>query len=262
MRKEIDLNTVFSKQYHIDVINTDFEARLKPSYLFAFMQDAASMAAERLGFGHDRLIAEHGVVWVLTKVSAQIFDMPRAGDDITIETWHQTPGKITFDRDFLVLDASGRRIAAAASVWVLIDINSREPVRANVINFDSPVTRTERALDSRLGKIKAADAPEDSYTRQIGYSDIDLNGHVNNARYVDFALDCFPLERFEGASLSAVEINYISEMKSGDTLTLRKSEDAQGAAVVEGYSAWLDKIAFRAAVTFFSPSKKCQQALL
>lgn len=244
------MNTIFRKSYHVEGSRTDFMRRLRPSALFDFYQDAATMAAEGLGFGHEGLVSEHGVVWVLTKLRTVIHKMPWAGDDITVETWHQESGKLTFDRDFYVYDHAGTIVAAAASVWVLMDVATREVMRADTIPFDAPVARTERALKRRLGKIRGADAPEERYAKTVCYSDIDLNGHVNNARYVDYALDCFPLERFREGAVRSVEMNYISEVVIGTRLSIRAEERGDGGVSVEGVIPETGKAAFRALIEF------------
>ena len=49
-------------------------------------------------------------------------------------------------------------------------------------------------------------------TRQVLYSDIDLNQHMNNARYIDWALDVLDLELHRNHFISEVTIHYKKEI--------------------------------------------------
>ncbi len=61
-----------------------------------------------------------------------------------------------------------------------------------------------------------------TYDRTVGYSDVDVNEHLNNSRYVDFIMDCFTLEEHKKHSIKSIEVNYSNEALPGDTITLYK----------------------------------------
>ncbi|MCI9309296.1 MAG: acyl-ACP thioesterase, partial [Oscillospiraceae bacterium] len=55
--------------------------------------------------------------------------------------------------------------------------------------------------------------------RELGYSDTDINGHVNNAHYADFACDSLHLERLgRGKFVRSFQIDYLSECRAGEAL--------------------------------------------
>ena len=55
----------------------------------------------------------------------------------------------------------------------------------------------------------------------MGYSDTDINGHVNNTRYADFVCDALRLEGLPRSRfLSELQIGYTAESRAGDVLTL------------------------------------------
>ena len=117
---------VYEKQYHVGLGDVDFQKKLKISALFNFFQDIASLHAEDLGVGIDRLMNGYGVTWVLTRIRVDINRMPHLGEDIIIETWPQLPKRLEFDRDFKVRDSSDNILALAASTWIILDIGTRE----------------------------------------------------------------------------------------------------------------------------------------
>lgn len=53
------------------------------------------------------------------------------------------------------------------------------------------------------------------------YSDTDINGHVNNVHYADFACDALHLERYgRGKFVRTVQIDYVGECHAGETVTI------------------------------------------
>ena len=53
------------------------------------------------------------------------------------------------------------------------------------------------------------------------YSDTDINGHVNNVHYADFACDALHLERHgQGKFVRTVQIDYVGECHAGESVTI------------------------------------------
>ena len=61
-----------------------------------------------------------------------------------------------------------------------------------------------------------------SYKRTVRYSDIDINGHLNNVKYLDFIMDSFSLEEHRSLNVKSIEISYSNESLPGDTITIYK----------------------------------------
>ena len=61
------------------------------------------------------------------------------------------------------------------------------------------------------------------------YSDTDINGHVNNTRYADFACDALDMDQLEqGHFLSTMQIGYLAECRPGDVLSIQTGEQEGG----------------------------------
>ena len=57
------------------------------------------------------------------------------------------------------------------------------------------------------------------------YSDTDVNGHVNNTRYADFACDAVEMEDLApDRFLAEMQIGYLAECLPGETLLLQVGE--------------------------------------
>ena len=69
------------------------------------------------------------------------------------------------------------------------------------------------------GKITAKENMTVVDERTIHFSDIDANGHMSNARYGAYIMDCLPPE-FQQKDIKDFRINYAHEAKEGDRLQL------------------------------------------
>ena len=106
------------------------------STLFSYFQDTSSRNVDKLGIGVDALIENYSIIWVLTKMLVNINRIPSLNEKITIETWPHPPKKIEFQRDFLARDEKGNIVAAAISSWVLLDVNTREIKKSDILSTD------------------------------------------------------------------------------------------------------------------------------
>ena len=117
-------------------------------------------------------------------------------------------GTVEFERDFIVKDANGEAIINAVSKWVIMDINTRRLKRSDLIGLRYPEKITQRAIPGKLARLAPFGQPEEVYTKVIGYSDIDFNGHLNNSKYVDYMMDCFPVEEHRARSIQSIDIQF------------------------------------------------------
>jgi medium-chain acyl-[acyl-carrier-protein] hydrolase len=241
---------IYKKKYYIGLSDVDFTKALKLSTLFNYLQDISSEHVEKLGIGISTLERKYGVAWILIRARVDIVRNPVWGEEIFLETWHQESRKLDFERDFIVRDSNGNSIASAVSTWVIVDIKTREIRKTELLSFSYPPNIMERAIDCKLGKLKPFGQKEAVYKKAIGYSDIDFNGHINNSKYVDYALDCFSIENHISYGVKSIEINYISEALPGDIIVLYRDISALNSSLlfIEGISERYNKTIFKSQV--------------
>jgi acyl-ACP thioesterase len=196
------------------------------------MQDAAGHDAARMGFGYDR-IAPLGIAWVLARVTVEMRRWPGWDEDLVVETWSKGSETLYGLRDFRFLDVAGNELGAASSVWLLIDMAARRPVRLDVLGGKLPGDPHRQALPGRPGKLAAAGPLAAIGGHRIAYADLDHHRHVNNASYVGMAMDCLPLEFLGSKTLTSLQVNYIAEALGGETLEFLAGEEPGGTWFVE-----------------------------
>lgn len=211
---------VYTNAYRIAIGDVDFLKSMKLSAVFNAFQEIASMHADHLGLSIQAIEHNRNAAWILTRIRVEVLRRPRWNEEIDIETWPQQPKKYEFERDFIVKDTEGNVLLRAVSAWVLLDIDTRELLKSDAVSIDLPAFETNRAIACKLGKIKPSGTPERVYERVIGISDIDVNGHLNNSKYIDFIVDCFSIEQYRSYRVKSIQVNYVQEALPGDTISL------------------------------------------
>lgn len=247
---QMELEALHKNTYSVGYSDVDFTKKLKLSALFGYFQDTASQAAAKLGGGVDTLAEKYSVAWVLLRIRAEIGRFPELNEEITVQTWPHPPGKLEFERDYSVIDAEGKVIIRAVSHWGIIDVEKRELRKSGFIELKYPPFIQEHALEYKFGKLRPFGQPDAAYKKVIGYSDVDFNGHINNARYIDYIMDCFPVESHRQYCVRSIEVNYIKEAFPGDTLVMFRdvSALASNKVYIEGVNEADGKAVFRAQV--------------
>ncbi len=80
------------------------------------------------------------------------------------------------------------------------------------------------------------------------YTDIDLNLHVNNIKYIEMIMDSFSMEDYENSLIKTITINFVTESKYDDLIELFKSADEENKYLIEGVNKSTSKVVFQADV--------------
>lgn len=239
--------SLLTSTYHIELRDVDFKKELKLSALFSYFQEIANLAASCLGLGIDTLQKGNGLAWVLTKIRVDVDRLPEWGEEITIDTWPLEPGKLNFDRDYIVRDKNGKSIIRAISSWVIIDLETRKLKRTKSVPFSFPTPIVGRAIKDTFRRLTHNEQAETIYTKTIGYSDVDFNGHLNNSKYIDYIMDCFDINNHEKYVVTSIEVNFMHEALPGESIVLKKDVTLHGNQVyVEGINEKENRFVFKA----------------
>jgi medium-chain acyl-[acyl-carrier-protein] hydrolase len=221
------IKNIWTEDIVIPNFECDFQQRWKPSSFFQAMTEIASKHAAHLGFSNQDMLTA-GKIMVLSRMRVRFDELPVIGQSVIARTWlTDISQKIFFVREFELYNASGVRIAAASSAWLLVDTQTRRFIKPQELNVPLPLQSGLHALDESLEKINP---PQDMPVRLsefAGYSEIDLMGHVNNARYVEWIMDCFPLESMRTHKLHWMQVNYTSEVQPGEHVAIAADASAQ-----------------------------------
>lgn len=216
-------NHRYVQKVTIPCYDTDAAFFLKPASFMDLCQELAYWAASSLGFGYDELQQEH-TAWVLSRMHFKYFNPPKWRDTVYLNTWHKGADGPFFLRDYELKDEMGNVLIAATSSWLIIDLSSRSIVRHVAFeNLSGNDTRCfDDALPSSAKKVSMPKGIEPEFvgTHKIAYSDIDIIGHTNNARYVLWAMDAISYELASSKRIKDFQINFNKETVPGDAVDI------------------------------------------
>ncbi|MDR2793316.1 MAG: acyl-ACP thioesterase [Treponema sp.] len=208
--------------------DVDISDRLTLARTFDYFQEVAINHAETLGVGRAAL-AKSGQVWILSRSSVLMEKRPAFHEKIIIRSWPRSWEKLFAKRDYDIQDMAGNVLVRGRSGWLIVDIETHRPLRPQFIVDTLP---ENKGLDA-LNEIVSLNTREHlalAGERIPCYSDIDYNGHVNNARYVQWIQDITEPDVFVKADSMRLDINYLRETRLDETVELWKAPIEQGFA--------------------------------
>ena len=214
----------FEKEYRVHVYETGPDGKLNLYSLFNYMQDIASDHAIKLGFGRDDLMQDNRF-WVLSRIYAEINKWPLWEDSIILKTWPNGTDKLFALRNYEVRYSDGRHIASGTSSWLILDRTTKKIQRPDsILSQYYPNLRTENSPIRYAAKIAAA-SENGRLTPlfRIKVSDIDVNLHTNNVRYLKWVYDTYNLDYIMKNDPQSAEINYLAESIFGEDIIIRTS---------------------------------------
>ena len=186
-------------------------------------QEAAGRHAVYLGFGYDDLIVSN-TAWILSRVHVEFIDTPKWREDITLTTWHKGLNRLFFLRDFVLTDAQGKERVKATTSWLVLNLETRRLVRDPKLIEEGTVC-TENAIETPADKVQMPKEVEPEFVMEhkVAYSDIDTNGHANNAMYMHWAMDAVDYDIASTRPVKEFTINFNHETKAGEVVKLYKA---------------------------------------
>ena len=212
----------YSEESVVACYEADANSLLRPTAMLDMMQEAANVDATRLGFGFDNMIATN-TAWVLSRLHMKVNSFPKWRDAVKLYTWHKGAFKLFFLRDFSLKDTEGNSLINATTSWLIIDLNTRRLSRNSELADENTCIK-EDAIAEPADKIAPPKDVEFLYagTHKVVWSDIDTNNHVNNVKYVVWALDIVDYDDSSNKPLKELFVNFDNEVLAGEEVELYK----------------------------------------
>ena len=206
--------TLRLKAEHVDCFR-----RLRLSVLMRLFQECCIAHTEELGMGR-AMTLDRGFLWVINAETIGISRLPEYDEEITLlcrpgETLH-----FFFPRQMSVLDAEGREIVRIGALWSLIDTGSRQLIDPGENGI---LIKGENRPGDILPplSLKERETAKTTPAQEASYSLVDINGHVNNAGYMDIVLDTFSFAELEKLKFKTVRCLFRKEIPAGTRFEIR-----------------------------------------
>ncbi len=210
----------YIQDYLIHYYEIGQNKKLKPAVLISYLQDIAILNSTDVGISLDDY-ANMNRGFMLLNWSLKIYSMPEFKQIITIITEPTTFKRFLANREYWVKDKNGNLLAEANSVWIFADTQTRKPCQIpDDIYLKFGISNDSYTKFDKLNQITAVNVGSIINSIQISNDDIDTNNHVNNIRYVEWALDSLPLDWINKNRITEINVNYKRELYFGDEVKL------------------------------------------
>lgn len=210
----------YREEMTLRTCNCDFKGLWRPSAIFEAMQEASGMHSHMLGCGRDALV-RMGYVWVLSRMEVKMDKYPGVGDRVTVETFPLNNRRWFFPRAFVFRNDQGDQLGCAYSLWVLLDLETRKMAPPDKVIHLLPDNSDLVAPMGMPSAIAELEGEERQLLRVPAYTDLDVNQHVNNARYVDWLCDALGAAILKKQALRTICIHYETEIRPEQAVDLR-----------------------------------------
>ena len=211
------MEPIYERTFPVTAGDTDRHGRLKASRILWMLQEVAGDHSTLLGTDRESLMRKN-LFWAVIRHRVQITRLPGKNEKITVQTWPMPTTRTAYPRSTVAYDEQGNECFRGISLWVLMDAESR----AMVLPGKSGVTVNGLLTGSELatpGSMALQNAPL-QMRRTVRYSDLDVNGHMNNCRYLDWAADLLPSDFHREHTLKEMTICYLAESWEGQQLDM------------------------------------------
>ena len=180
-----------------------------PPFLLGCLEQTTFADAERIGQGRDYFFQTYNLCWMLVYTDLTVQAPMSARAELTVKTRYCGRRGAMLERELTVF-AGGSQTAYAVQHWVVVDRTARTMCNPMQIPELSGL-RAPRRDTVRPGRLP--DTMRCVGTGQVTRQDIDRNGHMNNARYVERAMPYLPESTLRGTY--RLHLTYSYELLEG-----------------------------------------------
>ena len=176
--------------------------------ILSFFEDIGGLHSDIAGYGL-KDIKRTKISWVLLNWKIKVLKrIVYDGNPIKVKTWSRNVVRACTFRDFELYNSKGELCVIGSSKWTLVHLeNGLMRITPELIEKYNP---EDKAVfdDFDFKKLQVPAEYSSIYEYTVSRRDIDINNHVHNLNYLDFAYDALPREVYENNSFDNIEIMY------------------------------------------------------
>jgi medium-chain acyl-[acyl-carrier-protein] hydrolase len=214
------LKVPYSRDYLIHYYEIDKNRKLTLPNLIHYFEDIAILNSAANGFSLEYYDSvECG--FMLIRWDIKIYAWPSFNEKVTIKTWPSSFKRFLANRKYEVYSREGAKMTEAHSVWLFANTATRKPQRVPDEIFKGFNLPKDSEKDFYMpDDLQPLNQGEYRKKLIVQNYDIDTNNHVNNVRYVDWALISLPPDVISGYLVSDAQVSYKKELYAGDEVEI------------------------------------------
>ncbi|MDL2215877.1 hypothetical protein LJB77_02315 [Ruminococcaceae bacterium OttesenSCG-928-N02] len=185
---------------------------------FRYCQELSDGHCALLGLDFDALM-KMNCVYLLSKMSLTFYKPLTLRQVFKAQTYPRSLERLQHLRDSVFENEAGELAFTCTSAWVMVNPQTHRLLRPKEFP-QMPLTLVpEGALGTeRFGRITPPQDMPLVGTRPVYYSDIDVNGHLNNCVYAQYIQDYMPAE-LQNTPIEEVDIHFKREAMQGEEIS-------------------------------------------
>ena len=195
----------------------DMNGHIKLPDVILLSLQVSGMQSIELGVSDKTILEDYNLVWIITDYDIEVVRLPRFAEEITIETEALSYNRLFCYRRFTIYDEEGRELIHMMATFVLMDRDSRK-VHAVEPEIVAPY---QSEFDKKLIRgPKYANLEEPiSKDYHVRFYDLDMNGHVNNSKYLDWIFEVMGADFLTQYIPKKINLKYVKEVRPGGVIT-------------------------------------------
>ena len=210
---------MFQEEKRIELCDCDYKGKARSEYFFIRFGEIATYDAYKTNIYNQNMLMHYG--WVVSKQTLKLAQPIYYDDLITLTTHIRKPSHVIFPR-YYEIKKENHLIGECASIWKLMDLEKRKIIKPMQAGIQVP---DRIPMEFEPETLFPLDDVEYVKSHQVLYSDVDINGHFNNTRYIRLACDLIPFPLFNDHFISKISINYKKELPPQSFLDLYMCRD-------------------------------------
>jgi len=202
---------------------SDVNGYIKIPQLILLSLQVSGMQSIELGMSDMYILENYNLVWIITDYNMKIERLPVFDEKITIETYAKSHNRLFCYRAFNIKDEAGNTIIEMVATFVLMDRDTRKvhPVMSEITDaFDSEFSKT-MLRGPRFKELEGS--VEQEY--RVRFYDLDMNGHVNNSKYLDWVFEVMGADFLTHNVPKKVHLKYVKEVLAGGLITSQYEQE-------------------------------------
>ena len=195
----------------------DMNGHIKLPDVILLSLQVSGMQSIELGVSDKAILENYNLVWIITDYDIEVVRLPRFAEEITIETEALSYNRLFCYRRFTIYDETGQELIHMIVTFVLMDRDSRK-VHAVEPEIVAPY---QSDFDKKLIRgPKYANLEEPiSKDYHVRFYDLDMNGHVNNSKYLDWIFEVMGADFLTQYIPKKINLKYVKEVRPGGVIT-------------------------------------------
>ena len=210
---------VCEKDYIVEAGQTDAGGNITCGTLARWMQDMTTVHMNACGISVETLLEEN-LLWVIVFTQISINRLPKAGETVEQYSWAGEEKINMHSRRYAFFSKEGEELLNAASLFLLVDKETRSFSEPTKEPLSLPIVKIEG--EPRLPKMMQK-FPTLMFGKmhEVKESEIDYNGHVNNAVYLDWADSIFDPDFVKVRQMKGFWVQYDKEVLLGQKVEMK-----------------------------------------